>query len=134
MNPATKRTSSGRDPTATFFEELASRGHVPLLHHESGTIRVDLQDGSHVEHWYITLDRGTVAVSHRNARADAVMRTERKLFDGMAKGTVNTIAALLRGVLDVEGDLGLLSSLARLFPGPPRSRVTFLERQKERTG
>jgi len=77
---------------------------------------------------------GAITISHRNAKADGVMKTEKKLFDGMTEGTVNADAALLRGSLDTEGDLGLLCSLARLFPGPPRSRASFLERQKAKAG
>jgi putative sterol carrier protein len=119
------------DPTTAFFDELASLEHEPLLHSTSGTIRIDLDDSGDTTHWYIAIDKGDVKVTHRNAKADAVMRSEKKLFDGMAKGTVNVTAALLRGVLAVEGDLGLLASLARLFPGPPRSRASFLERQTE---
>jgi predicted lipid carrier protein YhbT len=119
------------DPTTAFFDELASMGDVPLLHSTSGTIRIDLIDNSDIVRWYITIERGNVKVSHRNAKADAVMRTEKKLFDGMAKGTVNATTAMLRGVLGLEGDLGLVASLARMLPGPPRSLASFLERQKE---
>ena len=73
-------------------------------------------------------------MSHRNAKADAVMRTDKKLFDGMTQGTVNLTAALLRGVLEIEGDLGLIMAFDRLLPGPSRSRASFLERQKEMAG
>ena len=75
-----------------------------------------------------------MSVSHRNAKADSVMRTDKALFEGMAKGTVNQTAALLRGVVEIEGDVGLLTSFARLFPGPAKSRASFLERQKEIAG
>ena len=118
------------DPTTAFFDELASLEHVPLLHSTSGTIRIDLDDSGDTIHWYIAIDKGDVKVTHRNVKADAVMRTEKKLFDGMAKGTVNATAAMLRGVLALEGDLGLVASFARLLPGPPRSLASFLERER----
>ena len=121
-----------QDPSVAFLEDLASRGHVPLLHSTSGTIRIDLEDRGNSIHWYIAIDKGNVTVSHRMARADAVVRTDKKLFDGMAKGTVNVTAGLLRGVIAVDGDLGLVSSLARLFPGPPQSVDSYLERQAEK--
>ncbi len=121
------------DPTTAFFDDLASRGHVPLLHSTSGTIRIDLNDSGDTVHWYVTIDKGNVKVSNRNAKADAVMGAEKKLFDGMAKGKMNAMAALLRGVLMFEGDLGLLASLTRMLPGPPQSVASFLERQKERS-
>ena len=136
MSPTT-RPKGGADAATKLFEEMVSKGHEPLLHHTSGTVRIDLTDGlggAVIERWYLTVHRGDVAVSHRNAKADAVMRTDKKLFEGMARGTVNENAALLRGVLEIEGDVGLLASFSRLFPGPPKSRASFLERQKEQAG
>ncbi len=129
MSPKPKPTN--RDAATAFFDDVTSRGPQPLLHHASGTLRFDIIDDSSVEHWYVTLERGSVTVSHRNAKADAVMRTEKTLFERMCKGTMNTDAAILRGVVDVEGDLGLLASFDRLLPGPPDSRASFLERQQE---
>lgn len=117
--------------TAAFFEDLSSRGHIPLLHNTSGTIRIDLDEGGGTTHWYIRIDNCSVKVSHRSSRADAVLRTTAELFDKMATGKANSMAALLRDVLKVEGDMGLVAAFARLFPGPPRSQATFLERQKE---
>ena len=121
-------------PGRQILRELASKGHEPLLHHASGTLRFDLRDGTRRRALVRHHGQGDVTVSHRNAKADAVMRIDKKLFEGMAKGTVNLTAALLRGVVEVEGDLGLLSSFDRLFPGPERSRASFLERQEELAG
>jgi len=120
------------DPTTEFFDRLVSMGHVPMLHRTKGTIRIDLDDGTRTVHWYVTIDNGDVSVSHSHYRAESVMHTTKNLFDGMATGRVNATAAMLRGVLILEGDLGLLSALARLLPGPPQSKTTFLERQKAR--
>ena len=113
---------ANRDATSEFFDALAKRGHEPLLKSATGTLRFDLRNGRRVEHWYVTVSKGDVAVSRKNAEADAVVRTDKALFDGMATGKVNTMAAVLRGVLGVEGDLGLIISFQRLFPGPPGSR------------
>ena len=117
--------------TAVFLEDLASRGEIPLLHNMSGTIRVDLIGGGRTTHWYLTIDRGTVAVSHRNAKADAVIHGSVELFDKLATGRENATASMLRGTLRVEGNIGLMSGLERVLPGPPGSRATYLERQKE---
>ncbi len=117
--------------SAAFFEELASRDWVPLLHNTCGTIRADLEGTPGTTHWYVDIDRGKVKVSHRNVRADAVVRGTAELFDKMATGRTNATAAMLRGALRVEGDLELVSALSRLLPGPPRSQVTYRERQKE---
>ncbi len=117
--------------SAAFFEELASRGRIPLLHSTTGTLRVDLEDDRETITWYVVIDKGAVKVTHRNARADAVVRASTQLFDKMATGRANATAAMLRGALSIEGDLGLVAALDRLLPGPSRSRATYLERQKE---
>ena len=106
------------DPTAEFFEQLAARGHEPLLERAGGSVRFDLSVGRKTERWLLTIDRGDISVSRRNARADCVVRTEKALFEGMARGEVNALAAMLRGVLTADGDPELLMRIQRLFPGP----------------
>src|SRR6202050_1893095 len=126
------RTARPRpDVTATYFANLAARGHEPRLRRASGTVRLDLRSGEKVEHWYLTMVKGDISVSHRNAKADATVGMDKKLFEGMTRGTVNCTASLLRGLIAVEGALSLLSALDRLLPGPRRSLASFLERQQE---
>jgi putative sterol carrier protein len=109
------------DATTEFFEALAARGHEPALAKATGTLRFDLRDGgARAERWLITISKGDVAVSHRNARADCVVRADRTVFDRIASGQTNALAAFLRGAMDVEGDRGLLLAFQRAFPGPPR--------------
>jgi hypothetical protein len=103
-------------PTREFFESL--EGPQPLLSNRSGTLRFDIADDGALEHFYVTIDRGTVAVSHKKGRADASLHLDRALADELATGRVNATAAVLRGLLDPEGDLALLIAFQRLFPGP----------------
>ena len=131
MSPSARTARPKPDAAATFFENLASKGHDPLLHHTSGTVRLDLRIGEAIERWYLTLVKGDIMVSHRSAKTDATIRMDKKLFEGMTRGSVNLNASLLRGLLEVEGDLRLLSAFDRLLPGPRRSQVSFLERQEE---
>ena len=114
------RSGGDGSPTATFFAELAARGHEPLLKSTSGTIRFDLVDDAGLAHWYVTVEEGDVAVSHKRAKADAVVRLERRTFDGMATGAVNVTAAVLRGEVVPDGDLGLLMLFQRVLPSPPK--------------
>jgi putative sterol carrier protein len=107
-----------RSPTAAFFDDLAQRGREPLLKNESGTIRFDLQHGKEVEHWTVTIDKGDVEVSRSRAKADAMVRLKKSLFEGMVTGRVNAMAAVLRGELVPEGDLSLVIMFQRAFPGP----------------
>ena len=112
------------DATAAFFGELGVRGHEPVLHTASGTLRFDLRDGRRIERWLVELEKGDVGVSHGNVAADCVVSADRALFEGVASGKTNVMAALLRGEMGVEGDVKLLVLFQRLFPGPPRVRRT----------
>jgi putative sterol carrier protein len=98
-----------------FFEDLASRGHEPLLANAKGTVRVELTDGTRTERWLVSIDKGDVAVSHRNLRGDCTIRAPKDLFDGFARGEVNAMAAVIRGAVAVEGDWELLGQFQRLF-------------------
>jgi putative sterol carrier protein len=109
------------DATTTFFDGLAARGHEPALEKVSGTLRFDLRDGGRgTSRWLVTIRRGDVAVSRRNVEADCVVRADRALFDRIASGETNAMAAVLRGAVNLEGDRGLVLPFQRLFPGPPR--------------
>jgi putative sterol carrier protein len=108
------------EATPAFLHELAARGHEPGLEHATGTIRFDLTDEGRTTRWLVTIDKGDVALSRGNAKADCVVRVDRVLFDGIGSGRVNAMAALLRGAIDVKGDQGVLLAFQRLFPGPPR--------------
>jgi putative sterol carrier protein len=122
---ATGRTMNLKTTAETageFFAGLAERGREPLLQNVSGTLRFDLVDGERIEHWYLDIKNGRVAVSRKDAKADAVVRTAKDLFDGMAAGKVNAMAATLRGALALQGNYALFISFQRLFPGPAASR------------
>jgi len=105
------------DPTTEFFEELGRRGHEPLLEKATGNVRFDLSDGKKTDRWLVAVTRGDLAVSRRHVRADCVVSADRALFDGVASGKTNAMAALLRGAMAVEGDVRLLVAFQRLFPG-----------------
>jgi putative sterol carrier protein len=110
-------------PSATFFEDLARSGRVPLLQRVKGTMRFDLDDDGSTEHWYVSIEKGDVKVSRKKTAADAVVNTDRSLLDDMVQGRVNAMAAMLRGLISVEGNLGLLMVFQRLFPGPPKAKA-----------
>jgi putative sterol carrier protein len=112
------------DPTTAFFQDLGARGHEPVLKKATGTLRFDLTDGGNrTARWLVAIEKGNVAVSHRNAKADCVVRADRALFDGIASGETNALAAVLRGAIDAEGDLRLLVFFQRLFPGAEGSKA-----------
>jgi putative sterol carrier protein len=110
------------DATANFFDELGRRGHEALLEKVTGTVRFDLVQGDRIDHYFVSIKKGDVAVAGEGAEADSVFRTERSLFDDIASGRENAMAALLRGTLGFQGDPQLLLLFQRLFPGPSSSR------------
>jgi hypothetical protein len=110
------------DATSAFFNELGRRGQDPLLGNASGSVRFDLACGGGTDHWLVAVNAGDATVSRANVGADCVVQTDEALFDGIARGEVNPMAALLRGELTAEGDLELLMRLQRLFPGPGSGR------------
>jgi putative sterol carrier protein len=114
----------GVDPTTDFFARLRSRGKEPMLAGVTGTLRFDLSRPGGVDHWYVQLQGGDIVVTQRNGKADAVVTVDKSLFDGMVTGRVNAMAAVLRNVVRPEGDLGLIMSFQRLFPGPEREAQT----------
>lgn len=126
-----------------FFGALARREHETRLEDIRGTVRIDIRragakvgsvsagtappdggDGGRpeVDHWLIRLDRGDIGVSHEEAPADCVLRADEVTFGQLARGEENTISALLRGAVLVDGDLFLLISFERLLPAPPGTR------------
>jgi hypothetical protein len=113
-------------PTEDFFDELARRRHEPRLENVTGSTRVELVQGTCTEHWYLEITNGDISVSRENMEADAAFRAERALFDRAATGEENLFAALLRGAVTAEGDLGLIVVLERLLPGPPSSAARRL--------
>ena len=104
-----------------FLRELAARGHEPGLEHATGTIRFDLTDEGRTTRWLITIDKGDVALSRGNAKADCVVKTDHALADGIVRGEINPVAALLRGAIAAEGDIRLFVLFMRVLPSPPRS-------------
>ena len=112
------------DPTERFFAELAARGHEPLLRKASGSMRFDVVDGRQTRRWLVAVEGGDMAVSRGGGDGSCVVRADKRVFDKVASGRLNAVAAVLRGDLQVEGDWRLLVRMQRLFPGPRRRRAT----------
>jgi putative sterol carrier protein len=106
------------DPIAQFMDGLAASAHEPALAKASGTVRFEVGAGKRTERWLVTVTKGGLEVSRRNARADAVVRASRPLFEQLVQGKANPTAAFLRGALTLEGSLELLVLVQRLFPRP----------------
>jgi putative sterol carrier protein len=105
--------------TEAFLTGLSKRGDEPPLRKITGTIRIDLRESGKIDHWNLTFDRGKVSVDKEPAgRVDCHIITDGELFDRLAGGRANAMAAVLRGAILVRGDLDRLVAFQRLFPGP----------------
>jgi putative sterol carrier protein len=108
--------SPGR--TSVFFERLAQREYDPMLRNAAGTARIEITDKGVTERWLVTIDKGAISVSRKNAKAETTVRADRKTFDKAATGTLNVMAAVLRGEIVISGDPRFLVQLQRLIPRP----------------
>ena len=115
-------TATRPDPTARFFAELSTRGEDPLLRKASGAMRFDITSGRRTKRWLVSVDDGALEVTEGNADAACVICADKAVFDKIASGRLNAVAAVLRGDVEVAGDWRLLVRLQRLFPSPPRRR------------
>jgi predicted lipid carrier protein YhbT len=106
------------DATERFFEELARRGHEPALARVTGRVRFEIVDGRDTRHWLLDIADGDITVSRKKGKADCTIRGEVELFDRLARGEDNAMAATLRGALTCAGEVDLLLAVQKLFPGP----------------
>ncbi len=115
------------DPISQFFANLAAPGHLATFEGHSATLRFDVADGGQMQHWYVAISNGDVAVTRQNGvtrqdkGADAIIHVERPQFEAIVTGRMNAQAALLRGVLTCEGSMAALLMFQRCLPGPPGS-------------
>lgn len=128
MQIAKTRTATvTADPINDFFAGLAEPGHLATFEHEVGTVRFDVPDATtkadvtDVEHWHVTIDDGDVTVTREPLPAEAVVRIARPYLELIVTGRLNAVAAMLRGLLAVEGSVGSLMMFQRCLPGPPGS-------------
>ena len=108
------------DEVSAFFDGLGRRKHVPSLERLTATLRVDAEDVHAVERWLVRVDRGDVRVSRRMAKANCTVRADRDTLRAIVVGRLNVLAAVLRGVVGIDGDLNALVLFQRAFPRPPQ--------------
>ena len=106
------------DAVEEFFAEVKGRGYDPRLRRATGTIRYDLENnGRGLDSWAVTVTKGDLEVSHRKAKADTVVTTDRRFFAKILSGRANAMASAMRGLVTVEGDPQLAVLSIRLFGG-----------------
>jgi putative sterol carrier protein len=106
------------DATAEFFERIAGTDFAPVLGKTVATVRVEVEDGDRIDRWLVAIRDGEIVVRTGDGDADCVMRATKPVFDEVASGHTNAMAAALRGALLLDGDARLLVRFQRLFPAP----------------
>jgi hypothetical protein len=110
------------DIVATFFSDLAARGHEPLLHMAGGTLAFALTSGDRAQHWTVSMSGGTVGVVRGRRRADCTVRVSRELFTRLLVGALDPWTAYLRDEYQIEGEIGLMVAFQRLLPDARTAR------------
>lgn len=109
------------DPVSKFFAELARPGHLATFEGESATLRFDVADGDRVDRWHVAVVDGDVTVTRRKSPADVVVQIQRPDTEAILTGRLNAQAALLRGLVTLDGEVAALMMFQRCLPGPPGS-------------
>ena len=104
------------DATAKFFDALVERGHEPRCSRRRrarcGSTSKTGRDGP-LARRRCQGPRGL----RRHLRADCVGPADKSLFENIAGGKTNGVAALLRGAMSIEGDVRLIVLFSGSFPG-----------------
>jgi len=116
-----KPTQMAEDPISEFFENLAEPGRIATFEGQSATLRFDIIDGERIEQWHVTVSDGDVSVARGKRPADAIVRCQRPHCEAIVTGRLNAQAAMLRGLLTIEGSVAALMMFQRCLPGPPGS-------------
>lgn len=105
--------------TSAFFDRLTVAGQDPRFSKVCGSVRFDIRDGDRLEQWLLEIDHGRMRVTRSDDPATTVIRVSAPVAEAMARGEVNGLAAITRGEILVDGDLGLALRIGRLFPRSP---------------
>lgn len=98
-----------------FFDDLADRGHEPLLERVTAAVRFSLTDGDDAEHHVVIIERGDIRVSTEDEPAGCVLVCDHDEFADLVAGRTSAMASMLRGTLAVDGDAELLVLAQRLL-------------------
>jgi putative sterol carrier protein len=97
-----------------FFEGLETRAATTNLDGLDHSYRFEIDgEGS----WNVRIHDGSIDVTEGPAdgSADATVRANAEVFERLVSGRQNPATAYMRGKVKVDGDLGAVMKLRRLF-------------------
>ena len=96
-----------------FFEGLETRGGATGLAGVDQSFRFEI-DGEGT--WHVAVHDGKIAVTEGGDEpADATIHTSADVFERIVSGEQNPAMAYMSGKVKVEGDLGAVMKLQKLF-------------------
>jgi putative sterol carrier protein len=97
-----------------FFEGLEARANGAKLAGLDHSYRFEIEGQGT---WSVRVGSGRVVVTEggEGDRADATIRTSADVFDQLVSGRQNPATAYMTGKVKVDGDLGAVMKLQRLF-------------------
>jgi putative sterol carrier protein len=96
-----------------FFERLDGRVDPERLTGIDQSFRFEIADEGT---WHVALHDGTVTVTEGGtASADATIRTSAEVFERIVSGKQNAVMAYMTGKVKVDGDLGAVTKLQKIF-------------------
>ena len=96
-----------------FFEDLPARVDSATLEGLDQSYRFEI-DGEGT--WHVRIHSGTIAVTEGGDEdADATIRTSGEVFERIVARKQNAVTAYMRRKVKVDGDLGAVMKLERLF-------------------
>jgi hypothetical protein len=110
------------EATERFFESLPARAPAVLRSPITGTLQIDLSTGNRTDHWLIQMRPGEAVVTHARGTADALWHSSADLFERLASGRTQAIAAVLRNESTFSGNVVLFLAFRRFLPNPPGTR------------
>jgi putative sterol carrier protein len=96
-----------------FFEGLAKRVDPATLQGVDQTFRFEIEgEGT----WHVAVRGGSITVTEGGEEpADATVRASGEVFDRITTGEQNPAMAYMSGKVEVDGDLGAVMKLQKLF-------------------
>lgn len=110
------------EATERFFASLPARAPDVIVGPIDGTLQINLTAEDRTEHWHLVLQERHVEVRRAQLPADAVWESSLELFDRLATGRAQALAAMLRNDTTLRGDLLLFLTFRAFFPTPPGTR------------
>jgi putative sterol carrier protein len=97
-----------------FFDGLEARARSARLDGIEHSYRFEIEGEGN---WNVRIHEGTVAVTEGAAApsTDATIRTSAEVFDRIVAGKQNPATAYMTGKVKVNGDLGAVMKLQKLF-------------------